>query len=74
MTYTIGPVKLDNNVMLAPMAGVTDMPYRRLVKSFGVGLVVSEMIAGLPSTSKSVRLPTPPPSISDDPRMERFEG
>lgn len=45
MSYTIGPVELSSNVMLAPMAGVTDMPYRRLVKSFGVGLVVSEMIA-----------------------------
>lgn len=45
MSYTIGPVELSSNVMLAPMAGVTDMPFRRLVKSFGVGLVVSEMIA-----------------------------
>jgi len=45
MSYKIGPVELSSNVMLAPMAGVTDMPYRRLVKSFGVGLVVSEMIA-----------------------------
>ncbi|HEY9080833.1 tRNA dihydrouridine synthase DusB [Magnetovibrio sp.] len=45
MSYSIGPVELSSNVMLAPMAGVTDMPYRRLVKSFGVGLVVSEMIA-----------------------------
>jgi len=32
-------------VILAPMAGVTDLPFRRLVKRFGVGLVVSEMIA-----------------------------
>lgn len=32
-------------VILAPMSGVTDMPFRRLVKSFGAGLVVSEMIA-----------------------------
>ena len=42
---TIGNLTLDSNVVLAPMAGVTDMPFRRLVKSFGVGLVVSEMIA-----------------------------
>ncbi|ABD45936.1 tRNA dihydrouridine synthase DusB [Neorickettsia sennetsu] len=34
-----------DNVILAPMSGVTDMPYRDLVKSFGAGLVVSEMIA-----------------------------
>lgn len=45
MRYAIGSVELENNVMLAPMAGVTDMPYRRLVKSYGAGLVVSEMIA-----------------------------
>lgn len=41
----IGPVRIDVPVILAPMSGVTDMPFRRLVKSFGAGLVVSEMIA-----------------------------
>lgn len=41
----IGPVELDNPIVLAPMSGVTDMPFRRLVKRWGVGLVVSEMIA-----------------------------
>jgi len=42
---SIGPVQLDGQVVLAPMSGVTDMPFRRLVKRWGVGLVVSEMIA-----------------------------
>ncbi|MEL7012870.1 MAG: tRNA-dihydrouridine synthase, partial [Pseudomonadota bacterium] len=32
-------------VFLAPMAGITDLPFRRLVSSFGAGLVVSEMVA-----------------------------
>ena len=41
----IGPVELDNNVILAPMSGVSDQPFRRLVKRMGAGLVVSEMIA-----------------------------
>ncbi len=41
----IGSVRLDGPVVLAPMSGITDMPFRRLVKSFGAGLVVSEMIA-----------------------------
>src|SRR5471032_678524 len=41
----IGPVRLEDPVILAPMSGVTDMPFRRLVKRFGAGLVVSEMIA-----------------------------
>lgn len=43
--FMIGPVALDNPVILAPMSGVTDMPFRRLVKRMGAGLVVSEMIA-----------------------------
>src|SRR5580704_13430703 len=42
---SVGPVRIDMPVILAPMSGVTDMPFRRLVKSFGAGLVVSEMIA-----------------------------
>jgi tRNA-dihydrouridine synthase B len=41
----IGPITLDVPVILAPMSGVTDMPFRRLVKKHGAGLVVSEMIA-----------------------------
>ncbi|MHA1543643.1 MAG: tRNA dihydrouridine synthase DusB [Alphaproteobacteria bacterium] len=41
----IGSVKIEAPVILAPMSGVSDLPFRRLVKSFGAGLVVSEMIA-----------------------------
>ncbi|MBS0525835.1 MAG: tRNA dihydrouridine synthase DusB [Proteobacteria bacterium] len=41
----IGPVKIDDPVILAPMSGVTDMPFRQMVKRDGAGLVVSEMIA-----------------------------
>jgi tRNA-dihydrouridine synthase B len=41
----IGPVKIDDPVFLAPMSGVTDMPFRQMVKRDGAGLVVSEMIA-----------------------------
>ncbi len=42
---SIGPVRVDDPVWLAPMTGVSDLPFRRLVKRFGVGMVVSEMIA-----------------------------
>src|SRR5438128_12017570 len=42
---TIGGVALPNRVMLAPMSGVTDAPFRRLVARLGAGLVVSEMTA-----------------------------
>jgi len=41
----IGPFHLDDPVILAPMSGVSDLPFRRLVKRHGAGLVVSEMIA-----------------------------
>src|SRR2546430_1589133 len=45
MSINIGPLSLQDPVILAPMSGVTDLPFRRLVKREGVGLVVSEMIA-----------------------------
>lgn len=45
MTIQIGPVSVEDPVLLAPMSGVTDLPFRRLVKRLGAGLVVSEMIA-----------------------------
>lgn len=41
----IGNVKLENNVFLAPMAGITDQPFRILCKEFGAGLVYTEMIS-----------------------------
>ncbi|KXJ60173.1 MAG: tRNA dihydrouridine synthase DusB, partial [Alteromonas sp. Nap_26] len=52
----IGPYELDNNLMLAPMAGVTDRPFRQLCKRLGAGLVVSEMLSSNPkvwNTAKS---------------------
>ena len=41
----IGPYRLDNNLVLAPMAGVTDRPFRQLCRRMGAGLAVSEMIS-----------------------------
>lgn len=41
----IGTVALENNVFLAPMAGVTDLPFRLLCKEMGCGLVYSEMVS-----------------------------
>jgi nifR3 family TIM-barrel protein len=40
-----GGVRIDTPVILAPMSGVTDLPFRRLTKQLGAGMVVSEMIA-----------------------------
>ena len=41
----IGDVELDNNVLLAPMAGITDLSFRKLCKEQGVGLVETEMVS-----------------------------
>jgi len=49
----IGSYLLDNNLFLAPMAGVTDLPFRRLCKQLGAGVVVSEMVTSDPSLQNS---------------------
>jgi len=41
----IGPYKLSNNLVLAPMAGITDRPFRQLCKRMGAGMAVSEMVS-----------------------------
>src|SRR5260370_10792614 len=41
----IGDIEVANRVLLAPMSGVTDAPFRRLTPALGAGLVVSEMTA-----------------------------
>ena len=41
----IGNVEIDNNILLAPMAGITDLPFRLICKKFGPGLVCTEMIS-----------------------------
>ncbi len=51
----IGPYTLANNVFVAPMAGVTDRPFRALCKSLGAGYAVSEMTASDPLLRDSVK-------------------
>ena len=56
--FRIGRCELDNNLILAPMAGISDRPYRALCRRFGAGLAVSEMVSSdtsLWGTTKSVR-------------------
>ncbi|WP_162894752.1 tRNA dihydrouridine synthase DusB [Rhizobium terrae] len=43
--FQIGPVAIRNRVVLAPMSGVTDLPFRQLAWRYGAGLVVTEMVA-----------------------------
>src|SRR6059058_3930352 len=45
MSICLGSLTLEDPVILAPMSGVTDLPFRRIVKQEGAALVVSEMIA-----------------------------
>ena len=54
----IGPHRLPNKLVVAPMAGVTDRPFRMLCRRFGAGLAVSEMIAAntaLATTRKTLK-------------------
>jgi nifR3 family TIM-barrel protein len=44
-SFSVGPIALPNPVLLAPMSGVTDAPFRRMAAALGAGLVVSEMTA-----------------------------
>lgn len=44
-SLTIGNTKLSNNVLLAPMAGITDLPFRLICKEYGCGMVYTEMVS-----------------------------
>ena len=61
MGIRIDDIVLEDPVVLAPMSGVTDMPFRRLAKRLGAGLVVSEMIASqamIRQTRQSMKMAT----------------
>ncbi len=45
MMWKIGQVEIENPFVLAPMAGVTDLPFRRLCKEQGAGLLCTEMVS-----------------------------
>ncbi len=49
----LGSYTLENNLLLAPMAGVTDKPFRQLCRMYGAGLAVSEMVASDPALWKT---------------------
>ncbi|HNQ92819.1 MAG TPA: tRNA dihydrouridine synthase DusB [Alphaproteobacteria bacterium] len=54
---SVGPVPIHEPVFLAPMSGVSDLPYRRMVKKFGAGLVFSEMLASRPMVEAARKSP-----------------
>jgi nifR3 family TIM-barrel protein len=45
LAFAVGSIAVDNRALLAPMSGITDVPFRRLAAEFGAGLVVAEMTA-----------------------------
>ncbi|HEY8908386.1 MAG TPA: tRNA-dihydrouridine synthase, partial [Rhodoferax sp.] len=51
----IGPYSLPNNCFVAPMAGVTDRPFRQLCKRLGAGYAVSEMVTSRPDLQDSLK-------------------
>src|SRR5215469_2424939 len=69
MSILIGILSLDDPVILAPMSGVTDLPFRRLVKRMGAGLVVSEMIASAAMIRQTRRSMTMIESAADEQPM-----
>ncbi len=69
MITKLGNFDIDLPVFLAPMAGITDLPFRRLVSRFGAGLVFSEMVASkamVAETRRSLRIVK---SSDDEPLM-----
>ena len=55
----IGTVKIDGRLVLAPMAGVTDLAFRRICREMGAALVYSEMVSAKGLWYKDKKLPEP---------------
>ena len=69
MSIELGAVTIEQPVILAPMSGVSDLPFRRLVKRLGAGLVVSEMIASEAMVRESRKTMTMTKSCEDEQPM-----
>ena len=65
----IGNFETENNVFLAPMAGVTDLPFRKICRRYGAGLVYSEMVSAKAESFEVGLLK----SSSQKPRPKRAE-
>lgn len=72
---TIGPYTLKSKILLAPMAGITDPPFRKICKEFGAGLTTSEMLTSdinlWDSPKSKARLPQP---NEEEPRSVQIAG
>ncbi|MBI1216706.1 MAG: tRNA dihydrouridine synthase DusB [Alphaproteobacteria bacterium] len=70
--FDIGKVRVDNSVFLAPMTSVTDLPFRRIAKRYGAGLVFSEMLASRLSIEEYNRTKKMPGHYSPTDYAEEF--
>src|SRR5437879_6061225 len=69
MSICLGSIMLEDPVILAPMSGVTDLPFRRIVKRQGAALVVSEMIASQAAIRETRQALTMAKSCSEEQPM-----
>ena len=74
MSFSIGSIKIEDPVFLAPMTGVTDLPFRRLVKKYGAGLVFSEMIASRCMIEEYQRTRVSPSYTGESPMAVQLAG
>lgn len=58
MSFSIGSITIDDPVFLAPMSGVSDLPFRGIVRRFGKNLMFSEMLASRPMVERARKNPT----------------
>ena len=59
MAFKIGNIEIKNRVVLAPMAGISNSSFRRIIKSFGCGLIYAEMVSDKAITygdSKTIKM------------------
>ena len=73
MSFTIGNVKINGNLVLGPMAGVTDLPFRLLCKEQGADLIYTEMVSakGIYYNNKNTEVPK---EISPKGEITNFNG
>jgi len=55
LSFKIGDIELDNPVILAPMAGVTDLPFRHMVRKYGADLIFTEMMASKVTINANIK-------------------
>ena len=57
LMFKIGNIELKNNVVLAPMAGISNSAYRTIIKEMGAGLIVAEMVSDTSIAGSSAWVP-----------------